>query len=100
MKTAIACHRVANLTAFAQTGEIRRTKIPTEGPLANVAGDRAGVADLGRSRFARRVGKYQQFFPNRRVFFDVGELGQCSDAKPTALFFDIVKARIVFKLIR
>jgi hypothetical protein len=93
MKAAIACHRVTNLTAFAQTGEIRRTKIPTEGPLTNVAGDRAGIAYLRRSRFARRVGKYQQFFPNRRVFFDLHELGQRADAKPTALFFDIIKAR-------
>ena len=100
VKTAIAGHRVANLPAFAQAGEVRRAKIPAERPLANIAGDRAGIANLRRRRFAGGIGKNQQFFPDRRVFFDVRELGQRADAKPAALFFDIVQTGDSFQINR
>ena len=55
MITAIARHGIADLPAFSETIETRRAKVPTERPLADVAADGAGVADLRRRRFRRRV---------------------------------------------
>ena len=55
VKAVITGDCVADLSAFTQTVKIRGAEIPAEGPLANVAGDSAGVADLWRSRFSGGV---------------------------------------------
>src|SRR3990172_5089171 len=92
VEATVAGHRVAELAAFPQTGKIRRTKIPAEGPLANIAGEGTGVANLRRCRFASGIRKNQEFLADRRMLFDLGQLRQRADAKAAALFLDVVEA--------
>src|SRR5262245_18322392 len=93
VKAAIAGKRVAELPAFAQAGEVRRSKTPAERPLADIAGDGAGVTNLRRRRFTGGVGENHQFLSNRRVLFNFHQLLQRTDAKCAALFFDVIEAR-------
>src|SRR5258706_10630426 len=96
METAVSCHSVTNLSAFAQTSKIGRAEVPAERPLAKIARDRTCVTDLRRCGLARGIRQDQKLFADRGMLVDVGKFHQRADAKAAALFLDIIESRNSF----